>query len=122
MSTVTIWHNPACGTSRGVLAAIRAAGHEPAVVEYLKTPPTRDSLAAACAAAGLAPAELLRRKSIAAAGLDPDAVLALDAPALLDTLAAHPLLIERPLVFTPDGVRLCRPPERLREILPAAML
>jgi arsenate reductase len=111
---VTIWHNPACGTSRNVLSALREARIEPAVVEYKRTPPTRADLAAAIAAAGLTPRQAMRRKEGAALLADP----ALEDDALLDAMAADPGLIERPFVFTPKGVRLCRPAETLREILP----
>ena len=115
--TVTIWHNPACGTSRNVLAMIRAAGIEPVVIEYLKTPPTRDRLGALIAAAGLTPRALLREKGtpFAALGLgDP----ALADPALIDAMLAHPILINRPIVETPRGTRLCRPSEVVLDLLP----
>lgn len=118
--TVTIWHNPACGTSRNTLAMIRAAGIEPIVVEYLKTPPSREKLTALIAAAGLTPRGLLRAKGtpFAELGLG-DAALTDDA--LLDAMLAHPVLIERPLVETPRGTRLCRPSEVVLEILPSAL-
>jgi arsenate reductase len=114
---VTIWHNPACGTSRNTLAMIRAAGIEPAVVEYLKTPPTRDVLARAIADAGLTPREAAREKGT------PYAELGLDGPSMtddeiLEAMLAHPILINRPFVFSERGVRLCRPSERVLEILP----
>lgn len=115
--TVTIWHNPACGTSRNVLAMIRAAGIEPVVIEYLKTPPTRDKLAALIAAAGLTPRGLLRVKGTPYAGLglgDPS----LSDDMLLDAMLAHPVLIERPLVETPRGTGLCRPSEAVLDLLP----
>ncbi len=118
--TVTIWHNPACGTSRNTLAMIRAAGIEPVVVEYLKTPPARDRLAGLIAAAGLTPRALLREKGTPYAELglaDPG----LDDAALLDAMMAHPVLINRPLVETPLGVRLCRPSELVLDILPAPL-
>ncbi|MFH5924849.1 arsenate reductase (glutaredoxin) [Roseomonas xinghualingensis] len=111
---VTIWHNPACGTSRNVLAAIREAGIEPVVVEYKRQPPTREELAAAIAEAGITPRQAMRRKE-GAALLDD---FEMDDAALLDAMAADPALIERPFVFTPRGVRLCRPAETVREILP----
>ncbi|MBP0444908.1 arsenate reductase (glutaredoxin) [Roseomonas sp. SSH11] len=114
MAGVTIWHNPACGTSRRVLEAIRAAGFEPEVVDYKRQPPGRAALAAAIAAAGLTPREAMRKKEGATWLADPR----LDDGALLDTMAGDPALIERPFVFTPQGVRLCRPAERLAEILP----
>lgn len=113
---VTIYHNPKCGTSRKVLEALRAAGHAPKVVEYLATPPSKAELAALARRMGVAPRDLLRRKGT------PYDELGLDDPsltddAILDAMAAHPILLERPVVVTPKGVRLCRPPERLGEIL-----
>lgn len=112
---VTIWHNPACGTSRAVLESIRAAGVEPQVVLYLKTPPSRDELEQAIAAAGLTPGAAIRRKGDL---FDQLGLAGADDAALLDAMAAHPALIERPFVFAPKGVRLCRPKEKLAEILP----
>lgn len=113
---ITIYHNPRCGTSRNTLAAIREAGHEPQVVEYLVNPPTREQLARLIADAGLQPRDAVRRKEAlyAELGLDRPEV---DDAALLDAMAAHPVLIERPFVVTPKGARLCRPFERVREIL-----
>lgn len=116
MADITIFHNPGCSTSRQVLAAIRASGAEPKVVEYLKTPPSRTDLQALLRRAGLSVRDILRRKA------PPYAALALDNPALtdaqlLDAIGQHPVLIERPIVVTPKGVRLCRPRERLAEIL-----
>jgi arsenate reductase len=113
---ITIYHNPRCGTSRNTLAAIREAGHEPQVVEYLVNPPTREQLARLIADAGLQPRDAVRRKEAlyAELGLDRPEV---DDAALLDAMAAHPILIERPFVVTPKGARLCRPFERVREIL-----
>jgi len=115
--TVTIWHNPACGTSRNTLGLIRNSGEEPVVVEYLRTPPTRDELAAAIRAAGLSVREALRRKGTPYddLGLDDPA---LSDDALLDAMLAHPILINRPFVFTERGVRLCRPSELVLDILP----
>lgn len=115
--TVTIWHNPACGTSRNTLGLIRNSGEEPVVVEYLRAPPSRDELAAAIRAAGLSVREALRRKGT------PYDALGLDDPALsddrlLDAMLAHPVLINRPFVFTNRGVRLCRPSELVLDILP----
>jgi arsenate reductase len=112
----TIWHNPACGTSRNTLALIRATGEEPVVIEYLKTPPTREKLLQLLHAAGMQPRDLLRQRGT------PYAELGLDDPALsddalIDAMLAHPILIERPLVETSRGVRLCRPKERVIEIL-----
>jgi len=116
--TVTIYHNPACGTSRNTLALIRERGEEPVVVEYLKTPPSRAELTDLLARAGLTPRAVLRKKGT------PYAELGLDDPALtddqlLDAMLAHPILIERPLVATPRGARLCRPAETVLEILPS---
>lgn len=117
MSETVIFHNPACGTSRNVLAMLREAGLAPRVVEYLKTPPDRAALAAMIAAAGLTVRQALREKGT------PYAELGLDDPALgddrlLDAMLAHPILINRPFVATPLGTRLCRPKEVVREILP----
>lgn len=116
--TVTIWHNPACGTSRNTLGLIRNSGEEPVVMEYLHTPPARDELAAAIQAAGLTVREALRRKGTPydALGMD-DPSLSDDA--LLDAALAHPVLINRPFVFTGRGVRLCRPSELVLDILPS---
>jgi arsenate reductase len=115
--TITIYHNPACGTSRNVLAMIRNSGEEPRIVEYLKTPPLPDELLDLIARAGLTPRELLRRKGT------PYEELGLDDPALTDdqlveVMMKHPILINRPLVVTPLGARLCRPSEVVLEILP----
>lgn len=114
---VVIYHNPGCGTSRNTLAMIRNAGIEPHVVEYLKTPPTRTRLIDLMDRAGLSPRDLLREKGTpyAELGLD-DASLSNDA--LVDAMMAHPVLINRPLVVTPLGVRLCRPSEAVLDILP----
>ena len=115
--SVTIYHNPACGTSRNVLGLIRNAGIEPVVIEYLKTPPGRDELAALIARMGVPVRDLLRRKGAPydELGLD-DPALADDA--LLDAMMAHPILINRPIVVTSLGVRLCRPSEAVLDILP----
>lgn len=117
---VTIWHNPDCGTSRNTLAMIRAAGLEPTVVEYLKTPPERAELAKAIAAAGLTVREAAREKGA------PFEELGLGDPSvsddqILDAMIERPILINRPFVFTARGVRLCRPSEVVLEILPAAL-
>lgn len=116
---VIIYHNPDCGTSRNTLAMIRNAGIEPHVVEYLKTPPSRAMLLALIARAGIAPRDLLREKGtpFAELGLGDEA---LPDEALVDAMMAHPILINRPLVVTPLGVRLCRPSEAVLDILPAA--
>lgn len=116
---VTIYHNPECGTSRNTLAMIRNAGIEPTVIEYLKTPPTRDRLVQLINAAGLGVRDALRQKGT------PYAELGLDNPSLgddelLDAMLKHPILINRPFVGTPEGVRLCRPSEVLLDILPEA--
>ncbi len=115
--TVTIYHNPACGTSRNTLAMIRQSGEEPVVIEYLKTPPGREELAKLIAAMGLTVRDLLRQKGTPYDELglgDPD--LADDQ--LLDRMMEHPILINRPIVVTEKGVRLCRPSEVVLDILP----
>jgi arsenate reductase len=115
--TVTIYHNPACGTSRNVLALIRNSGEEPEVIEYLKTPPSRDQLADLVRRMGISLRDLLRQKGTPydQLGLG-DPVLTDDQ--LLDAMMAHPILINRPIVVTPLGVRLCRPSEAVLNILP----
>jgi arsenate reductase len=115
--TVTIYHNPDCATSRNTLAMIRQSGEEPAVVEYLKTPPSREHLVELIAAMGTSVRALLREKDT------PYAQLALaDArwtdDELLDFMVAQPILINRPIVVTPKGVRLCRPSEKVLDLLP----
>ncbi len=115
---VTIYHNPACGTSRNTLALIRAAGIEPTVIEYLQNPPTRDQLATMITDAGLSVREAIREKG------SPYAELGLDNPdltddELLDAMIATPILINRPLVVTPLGTMLARPSEAVLDILPA---
>ena len=115
--TVTIYHNPACGTSRNTLAMIRQSGEEPVVIEYLKTLPSREELAKLIAAMGLTVRDLLRQKGTPYDELglgDPD--LADDQ--LLDRMMEHPILINRPIVVTEKGVRLCRPSEVVLDILP----
>ena len=114
---VTVYHNPACGTSRNTLAMIRNAGIEPHIIEYLKTPPSRALLVTLIARAGIAPRDLLREKGtpFAELGLG-DASLSNDA--LVDAMMAHPILINRPIVVTPLGTRLCRPSEAVLDILP----
>lgn len=116
--SVTIYHNPACGTSRNTLALIRNADIEPTVIEYLSAPPTREVLQSLIRDAGLTVREALREKGT------PYAELGLADPALtdeqlLDAMLAHPILINRPFVVTPLGVRLCRPSEVVLDILPS---
>ena len=114
---VVIYHNPACGTSRNTLALIRNAGIEPHVVEYLKTPPSRALLVELVDRAGITPRDLLREKGTPYAELglgDPS----LTDDALLDAMMAHPVLINRPLVVSPLGVRLCRPSDAVLDLLP----
>ena len=115
--TVTIYHNPACGTSRNVLALIRNSGEEPRVIEYLKTPPTREELVDLIRRMDIPVRDLLRKRST------PYEELGLDDPSLsddqlLDAMMAHPILINRPIVVSPLGVRLCRPSEAVLNILP----
>lgn len=117
MSGITIYHNPQCGTSRNVLALILNTGVEPKVIEYLKNPPSRDQLLALVGQMGTSVRELLRQKGTPydELGLS-DASLTDDA--LLDAIAAHPILMNRPIVVTPLGTRLCRPSEAVLDILP----
>lgn len=112
---VTIYHNPRCSNSRGALELIRAAGITPTVIEYLATPPSRTELADLLRRAGLTPRQAIRAKETLYRELSLDTA---DNEALLDAMIAHPVLIERPLVVTPKGVRLCRPPERVLDLLP----
>jgi len=115
---IIIYHNPACGTSRNTLAMIRNAGIEPHVIEYLKTPPARPLLESLIQRAGMSPRALLREKGTPFAELglgDP----ALSDEALVDAMMAHPILINRPLVVSPLGVRLCRPSEAVLDLLTA---
>ncbi len=114
--TVTIYHNPNCGTSRNVLAMIRQSGEEPVVVQYLKNPPTRERLKELIRAMGIPVRALLREKGT------PYAELGLGDPKwsneqLLDFMLAHPILINRPIVVTPKGVKLCRPSETVLDLL-----
>ena len=114
--TVTIYHNPACGTSRNTLAMIRQSGEEPHVIEYLKTPPARDELIKLIKAMGITPRELLREKGTPYAELglgDPS----LTDDALIDAMMAHPILINRPIVETEKGAALCRPSEKVLSLL-----
>lgn len=117
MTDIIVYHNPACGTSRNVLALIRNSGVEPHVIEYLKTPPERALLVELIARAGLTPRELLRSKGTPYAELGLEDATLSDA-ALIDAMLAHPVLINRPLVVSPLGVRLCRPSEAVLDILP----
>jgi arsenate reductase len=115
--TVTIYHNPACGTSRNTLALIRNSGEEPEVIEYLKTPPTREVLTDLIQRMGIPVRDVLRQKGT------PYEELGLGEPSLpddrlLDAMMAHPILINRPIVVTPLGVKLCRPSEAVLDILP----
>ncbi len=115
--TITIYHNPKCGTSRNTLAMIRQSGEEPVVVEYLKTPPTRERLVELIGKMGITPRQLLREKGTPYAELglaDPS----LSDDQLIDAMLAHPILINRPIVETPKGTRLCRPSELVLDILP----
>jgi arsenate reductase len=112
----TIYHNPSCGTSRKVLGMLREAGAEPKVIEYLKTPPTKAELKALLAKLGMTPRQLLRRRGT------PFDELGLDDPAktdeqLIDAIMAHPILMERPVVVTGKGVKVCRPAEKVMELL-----
>ncbi|WP_043061720.1 arsenate reductase (glutaredoxin) [Brucella anthropi] len=114
--TVTIFHNPKCGTSRNTLAMIRASGEEPVIIEYVQNPPTRKRLLGLLAAMNMTPRELLREKGT------PYAELGLSDPKwtddeLIDFMMAHPILINRPIVETPRGTRLCRPSELVLPLL-----
>ncbi|MCY1672630.1 arsenate reductase (glutaredoxin) [Novosphingobium sp. SL115] len=119
MTTIVIYHNPECGTSRNTLALIRNSGVEPHVVEYLKSPPSRALLEDMIATAQITPRQLLREKGTPFAELGLADETLSDA-ALIDAMIAHPILINRPLVVTPLGVRLCRPSEAVLDILPDA--
>ena len=114
---VVIYHNPNCGTSRNTLAMIRNAGVEPHVIEYLKTPPSRRMVRELVDRAGLTLRQVLREKGTPYAELGLDD-LSLSDEALLDAIEAHPILLNRPFVVTPRGVRLCRPSERVLDLLP----
>ena len=114
---VVIYHNPNCGTSRNTLAMIRNAGIEPHVIEYLKTPPSLRMVRELVDRADLTPRQALREKGTPYAELGLDDLLLSD-EALLDAIEAHPILLNRPFVVTPKGVRLCRPSEVVMEILP----
>jgi len=115
---IIVYHNPECGTSRNVLGLIRNAGIEPHIIEYLKTPPARALLVQLIERAGIAPRDLLREKGTpyAELGLGDES---LTDDALLDAMMVHPILINRPLVVSPLGVKLCRPSEAVLDLLPA---
>jgi arsenate reductase len=117
--SVSIYHNPACGTSRNTLALIRNAGVEPTVIEYLKTPPDRATLVDLLKRMGMRPRELLREKGTPYAELGLGQTYWTD-DELIDQMLAHPILINRPIVVTPWGVKLCRPSEAVLDILPLA--
>jgi arsenate reductase len=119
MTEVTIYHNPDCGTSRNTLALIRNAGVEPTVIEYLKNPPDRATLVSLIQRMGIRPRALVREKGTPYADLALGEEHWTDAQ-LIDQMLAHPILINRPIVVTPWGVRLCRPSEVVLEILPLA--
>ncbi|HEX2814399.1 MAG TPA: arsenate reductase (glutaredoxin) [Sphingopyxis sp.] len=118
MTDIIVYHNPDCGTSRNTLAMIRNAGIEPHVVEYLKTPPSRPMLVQLIDRAGISPRELLREKGtpFADLGLGDES---LEDETLIDAMMAHPILINRPLVVSPLGVKLCRPSEAVLDLIPA---
>lgn len=115
--TITIYHNPACETSRNTLAMIRQSGEEPEIIEYLKTPPSRDRLVELIAAMGISPRQLLREKGTPYGELGL-ADLKWSDDELIDLMLEHPILINRPIVVSPLGVRLARPSESVLEILP----
>ena len=117
MNTITIYHNPACGTSRNVLGLIRNSGEEPTIIEYLKTPPDRDTLQALIAAMGVPVRAVLREKGTPYAELDLGKPKWSDDD-LIGFMLQHPILINRPIVVTPLGVRLCRPSEAVLDLLP----
>jgi arsenate reductase len=114
--TVTIWHNPKCGTSRKVLEIVRARGIEPKIVDYVKEPPSVAAIKAALQAMGIKPRDLLRRRGTPYDELGLGDMALADA-ALIEAMHAHPMLIERPVVHSPKGTRLCRPPEAVEELL-----
>ncbi len=114
--TIKIYHNPACGTSRKVLAALQDAGHKPHVIEYLKTPPSRRELKALLKQLNMKPRDILRRKNPLHDELglgNPE----LSDEAILDAIDKHPILIERPILVTDKGARVCRPVEKMMEIM-----
>ncbi|KVW75483.1 arsenate reductase (glutaredoxin) [Burkholderia cepacia] len=117
MSNITIYHNPGCGTSRNVLALIRNSGEEPVVIEYLETPPSRETLVKLLADAGMTVREVLREKGTPYAELGLGDTKWTDEQ-LLDFIGQHPILMNRPIVVTPIGTKLCRPSEAVLDILP----
>lgn len=119
MADITIYHNPACGTSRNTLALIRNSGVEPEIIEYLQHPPTRERLSELLAQMGMGPRELLRQKGTPYDELGLGGDVWPDAQ-LIDAMLQHPVLINRPIVVTPLGARLCRPSESVLDILPSA--
>lgn len=114
--TVTIWHNPKCSTSRKVLGIIKARGIEPSIVDYVNAPPSAAAIEAALKAMGMTPRDLLRKRGTPYDELGLDDTMLSDA-ALIEAMHAHPILIERPVVQSPKGTRLCRPPEVVEELL-----
>ncbi|MGX2089865.1 arsenate reductase (glutaredoxin) [Xanthomonas axonopodis] len=114
--TLTIYHNPACGTSRNTLEMMRQSGEDPVVIKYLQAPPTREKLVELLAAMGMSPRELLRQKGTPYAELGLDN-LALTNEQLVDAMMAHPILINRPIVVSDRGVALCRPSEKVLALL-----
>jgi arsenate reductase len=116
MAAITLFHNPACGTSRNTLAAIREAGHEPEVVEYLKVGWRRDQLIDLLGRMGMKPRDILRVRGTPAEDLGVTRPEASD-DAILDAMVAHPILVERPIVVSTRGVALCRPIEKVRALL-----
>jgi arsenate reductase len=117
--SITIYHNPDCGTSRNTLAMIRQSGEEPVIIEYLKNPPSRGTLVDLMKHMGIRPRQLLRQKGTPHAELDLSNPKWID-DQLVDFMMAHPILINRPIVVTPLGVKLCRPSEAVLDILPNA--
>lgn len=117
MDETIIYHNPSCGTSRKVLEALRAAGVKPRIIEYLKTPPDRSELTALLGKLGLTPRQILRRRGtpFEELGLDDETK---SPEALIDAILAHPILMERPIVVSPKGARICRPAETVQALLP----
>lgn len=120
MSGITIYHNPACGTSRNTLAMIRFSGESPTVIEYLQHPPTRQTLQALLAQMGLSVRDILREKGTPYTALGLGQSHWSDEQ-LFDAIEHHPILINRPIVVSPLGVRLCRPSERVLDVLPQAL-